>query len=275
VGFFNSDARQRAEQFLATEDPAQRALRLRSRELLDAADALVSESDAPNAAQLALHRDAVARILEAFRPVSFWTGRGRLEAALAAPESIAAATMLRDAHRVLVEELEAPLHAWRKEQRQAWTRAGFVAFALTGLITGLVFLVQWLRQPEDLARGKPFTLSSKWADCHPDRYECGGYPTPILFHTTDQDQPWFQLDLGAPTSFSWLTIKNRSDMAMMRAIPLVVEVSDDGATFKEVARRTERFTVWEPRFAPQLARYVRLRVDRFSTLHLDAVQVHR
>ena len=63
-------------------------------------------------------------------------------------------------------------------------------------------------------------------------------------------------------------------MLMMRAIPLVLEVSDDGKAFREVARRTEEFSAWAPSFPPQTARYFRVRVDRVSTLHLEAVRVH-
>lgn len=131
-----------------------------------------------------------------------------------------------------------------------------------------------LTAPKDLAKGRPFTQSSKWADCHPDRHECGGYPMNAVLHTLAEQSPWYQVDLGAPTTFSSATIVNRQDMAMSQAVPLVLEVSDDGTTFREVIRRPTVFVEWAPHFAPQTARYVRLRVDRFATLHLESVQVH-
>jgi hypothetical protein len=57
-------------------------------------------------------------------------------------------------------------------------------------------------------------------------------------------------------------------------VPLVVEVSNDRKKYREVARRTEVFDTWTPKFAPQRMRYVRLRVARRSMLHLDRVEVH-
>ena len=90
----------------------------------------------------------------------------------------------------------------------------------------------------------------------------------------NEPSPWYQIDFGAPTTFSSATIINRQDAAMPLALPLVLEVSDDGKTFREVARRTELFTAWAPTFAPQTARYFRARVDRTSILHLEAVRVH-
>jgi hypothetical protein len=136
---------------------------------------------------------------------------------------------------------------------------------------------QWMvraPQPVDLTAGKPFTLSTKWADCHPENYECGGMPMRVAFHTVQDPSPWYMVDFGTPTTFSSATIINRQDMLMMRAIPLVLEVSDDGKTFTEVARRTEAFTTWSTSFPPRTARYFRVRIDRVSTLHLEAVRVH-
>jgi hypothetical protein len=270
----NSDERLRAERYLASESAELRALRTWTRTLWNAAEALAPEGDAPTAAQVVLHRDAVVRILREYQPAGFWSGRRRLDDAAAHPHTAEAAALLRDAHRVFLEELEAPLTAAREAQIRRWAGAGAAIFVCAVVALSLLYLVQWVRKPVDLARGKTFTLSSKWTDCHPDEGECGGYPMKILFHTNEQANPWFQWDLGKPTQFSSLTVKNRSDAALMRAVPLVVEVSDDGAHFKEVVRRVEKFELWEPKFPPLTARYVRLRVDRPSTLHLEAIQVH-
>lgn len=275
VGQSSSEPREAAQRFPAAESPELRALRLWARELWDAAQTLGPDAERPNAAQVAIHRSAVAKILETHEPASFTQTRDRLQAAINAPESAAAGALLRQAHRILLGELEAPLTAARGALIRRGVLLGGVTFAAVVMGVVLLGLVQWLREPADLARGKPFTLSSKWADCYPDQMRCGGYPTRVFFHTLEQPQPWFQYDLGAPTTFSRLTIQNRTDIALMAAVPLVVELSDDGTTFREVARRTERFVEWRPSFEPQTARFVRLRVDRTSALHLEAVRVHR
>jgi hypothetical protein len=103
---------------------------------------------------------------------------------------------------------------------------------------------------------------------------CGGVSTAVFFCTNEDDNPWFEYDLGAPQRFSSLTILNRSDAVPERAVPLIVEISNDKKTYTEIARRKEVFDVWSPSFAPRHARYVRLRVPRKSFLHLDAVAVH-
>lgn len=168
--------------------------------------------------------------------------------------------------------LEAKLQAPRARTRY-WQA---VAAALAAAVLAWVGQKAWvgLTAPKDLTKGRPFTQSSKWADCHPERHECGGYPMTAVLHTLAEQSPWYMVDFGAPTTFSSATIVNRQDMAMSQAVPLVLEVSDDGTTFREVIRRPTVFVEWAPHFAPQTARYVRLRVDRFATLHLESVQVH-
>ncbi len=180
----------------------------------------------------------------------------------------------REAHARALETLEVDCVAEAQlVRRRQLAVAGFAV--MTCLVASLVG--QWMVRPPlplDLAEGKPFTLSSKWADCHPEQNECGKYPTRIAFHTLSEPSPWYQVDFGAPTTFSSATLINRQDAAMGLALPLVVEVSDDGKVFREVARRTEPFTAWMPSFAAQTARYFRVRVDRTSILHLEAVRVH-
>jgi hypothetical protein len=103
---------------------------------------------------------------------------------------------------------------------------------------------------------------------------CGGVSTEVFFCTNEEENPWFEYDLGAPLQFSSLTIFNRSDSVQERAVPLVVEISNDRKTYKQIASRKEVFDAWRPSFPPQRARYVRLRVTRKSFLHLDRVSVH-
>jgi hypothetical protein len=146
-------------------------------------------------------------------------------------------------------------------------RFSMVFVLVVGIVLGAIALMP---QRRNLAAGKPWTTSSKMFDCNPGTGECGGVQTMIFFHTN----PWFQYDLGTKTQFSSLTVKNRQDAEPGRAVPLVVEVSDDAKKFREVARRNDEFNVWKPSFPAQSARYVRLRVARKSILHLELVQVH-
>jgi hypothetical protein len=74
--------------------------------------------------------------------------------------------------------------------------------------------------------------------------------------------------------FSKVFVKNRDEVPD-RAIPLVIEVSNDQKSYHRVARRTDSFRTWTAELRPQTARYVRLRVDRKSYLHLEQVKIYK
>lgn len=143
------------------------------------------------------------------------------------------------------------------------------------LIGGLVTALHAARNPVDLAVGKPRSQSSVLPNCPVALGVCTGAPTRIIFCTEHELRPWYQIDLGEPTDFSRLTVVNRSDMLPERAVPLVVQVSDDGVTFRDIARREEVFDTWRAELGQQHARFVRVFVDKAVIFHLDAVRVHR
>jgi hypothetical protein len=126
----------------------------------------------------------------------------------------------------------------------------------------------------DLAKDKPWRTSSTWATCEPALHRCGGLTSDILFHTADDDSPWFEVDLQRAERVSSLTILNRQESDSERARPLLVEVSEDATTWQEVARHDELFLEWRPSFSAVTARYVRVRIPRKTWLHLEAVRVH-
>ena len=183
----------------------------------------------------------------------------------------ATADQLRSAANRLLTRVQRVL--WQLE----WSKLKRVVRVVTLLVACLVpvalAIALWPEKP-DLAKGKPWHLSSIAAECHPEKSECGGVTTDILFHTKLENNPWFEYDFGAPLAFSSLTIKNRSDFGPERAVPLVVEVSNDDKKFQQIATRTDSFATWKPSFPTQHARYLRLRVARESMLHLEAVKVH-
>jgi hypothetical protein len=72
-----------------------------------------------------------------------------------------------------------------------------------------------------------------------------------------------------------MRIQNRQDGEADRAVPLIIEVGDDGTHFRQIARRDTEFSAWKPSFPTVTARYVRLRVPRRSMLHLEEVAVYR
>ena len=104
---------------------------------------------------------------------------------------------------------------------------------------------------------------------------CGGARLNIFFHTTTEPSPWIEIDLLEPTSISKVLVVNRDDCCEERAVPLLVEVAGDDRLFTQVARETAAFDEVELTFPPTTARYVRLRVNQHSALHLVRTSVYR
>jgi hypothetical protein len=156
---------------------------------------------------------------------------------------------------------------------QRWLRVGAVVLvACVGLYFAKGSIESIVNGP-DYALGKPWRASSKGYECHPAETECGGARTAIFFHTQEEENPWVEIDLGKPESFSRIEVTNREDCCPERAVPMIVEVGDDRQHWTEVAKRTETFRVWEAKFKTVKARYVRLRVPRYTALHLVKVAV--
>jgi hypothetical protein len=183
-----------------------------------------------------------------------------------------AAALLKRAALVAIDVHERPLRAADGLTLISIARVAVTIVGFALLVGGAIALKP---QKQNLAAGKAWKASSSLFDCHPEQAECGGAKTRIFFHTRDEQDPWLQYDLGAPTAFSSVRVDNRQDGEGARAVPLVVEVGDDGQHFRQVARRDDDFSSWSASFPSVTARYVRLRVARKSMLHLEEVDVYR
>lgn len=181
-----------------------------------------------------------------------------------------AATLERIAFDYIAERRSADNASPRESRARGWAALVVLGFGLVALTA-----LSWGPSSKpNLAEGKPWSTSSVFADCDAKTKRCGGVATAVFFHTNEEDNPWFEYDLGAPLRFSSLTIRNRSDAVQERAVPLVVEISNDKKTYRELARQQRVFDVWEPSFPAVRARYLRLRVARRSFLHLNGVEIH-
>lgn len=134
--------------------------------------------------------------------------------------------------------------------------------------------IEWREKHGDLARGKPWTASSKYPE--------GGCKSPLqscpesemyFFCTDEQDNPWLEIDLQSVQKISRVRVYNREDCCGDRAVPMVIEVSRDHKRWDEVAKRGGNFSTWKAGFPATEARWVRLRVTRRSFLHLTGVRI--
>lgn len=162
--------------------------------------------------------------------------------------------------------------------QQIWTtrllKVGSLLLGTVGLLVTLALGIQRATTPPDLTAGKPWRTSSVYRNYTPGSHVVDGNMTGIFFHTSEEANPWVEFDLQKPTRVKSVFVKNRTDCCSERAVPLVVEVSNDRNQWTEVARRNEDFRTWNAEFAPREARYVRLRTLRKTWLHLEKVQIH-
>jgi hypothetical protein len=96
----------------------------------------------------------------------------------------------------------------------------------------------------------------------------------MFFHTEEEASPSLTYVLSGSSDMSELAVRN-SDEYPERAVPLIAEVSVDGASYHEVARTSSAFKWWRPRFPRQKVRHLRLRALKSTWLHLREVHAYR
>lgn len=158
-----------------------------------------------------------------------------------------------------------------------WTRAIrlLTLVVLAAMIAaGVNYGLTRMRRNSDLANGKPWKTSSTYPGFNAQTHVVDANTTTVLFHTNEEVDAWFEIDLGAPTKIGSVELVNRDDCCGERAIPLVIETSLDHAAWSEAARRTDPFQSFIASFAKRDARWVRVRTLRKTWLHLDRVAVY-
>ena len=166
--------------------------------------------------------------------------------------------------RGLIHRLEAPARA--AERAKALRLTKVAALFLLGVVV-LVAGVWRLVVPPDLALTATMTTSSSLKQCvNP------GDGGSAVFHTRLQKNPWVMYDLGEEHELRLVKVHNRSDCCFERAVPLILETSNDGKNWTEQARRSEVFLTWSAEINAK-ARYVRLRVPRQVYFHLGPVVI--
>jgi hypothetical protein len=184
-------------------------------------------------------------------------------AANSSAEDAARADILAGFSCRLIAELEQPARIQRQERwlpRLYRLAAGLV---IAGALAGGAYLAL---RPPDLVKHANRTLSSTFGTC--EHGECGT----ALMHTQQEDHPWVMYDFGSSKRLHSIEVENRTDCCYERAVPLVVEASDDAKTWRELARTERPFMTWSSPLAAQ-ARYVRLRVEAVTYLHLRRVVI--
>ncbi len=147
-------------------------------------------------------------------------------------------------------------------------------------ITAEQIEADWLRQDE--LRGG--ARSSEGGKVSPEEDAvggCDGMKTGTWgFHTENEINPWWQIDLGKDESLDRIVVYNRCDLPD-RASRLTVLLSDDAVHFKAACRHAGAvfygYTDNKPlviQLGGASARYVRLQLPGKSYFHLDEVEIY-
>ncbi len=132
----------------------------------------------------------------------------------------------------------------------------------------------WL--PRNVALERPVHPSSTR---HGDGHELvdGEIATVPGVLTNVEDSPSATIDLGEPYALDKVKVYNRIDQAFDDSLPLAVEISLDGATYKLLERRDAHFSAdppWVVAAHHEPARFVRLKVMKHGYLALSEVEVY-
>jgi len=180
--------------------------------------------------------------------------------------------------RIAETHLAAPLPHRAKAGLGQWWLWVLTTSVLLALVVGLLGWWVWRNEQQaraNLARGRPVRVSSSLSrEFEPPARLVDGIRTELGFHTKRENRPFAVIDLGAVKSFRRVVVYNRTDCCFARAVPLMVEVSEDDKEYLPLAERTEVFERWEAATPHAKGRYVRLRLDREDMLHLNEVEIY-
>lgn len=180
--------------------------------------------------------------------------------------------------RLFAEALTTSLDKTQNELDKLWLKRLLRIGLFVAALGALVFFLNSMSLGEssaDLTADAEWTASSYYGPepgCKSPAQECAESPN-FFIATEEQDEPWLLFDLKTSKKISGVRVENRIDCCQDRAIPLVVEVSDDNKKWKEVARRTTDFQSWKENFDTVEARYVRLRILKRTNLNLSRVRI--
>ena len=139
----------------------------------------------------------------------------------------------------------------------------------------LPLALAWLKAP-NLALNRPVEVSSRNAEHGADPgLVVDGKRTNLGFHSGDDKGPHtVTVDLGRARRIHRVDVFNRADCCQDRAVPLSLEVSSDGRSFRKLLVRIDQFSLWKAEFPATEARYVRLVQKSDSAFHLSEIEVY-
>jgi hypothetical protein len=195
--------------------------------------------------------------------------------ALDRSKPIVAVERLEKVHAVLERLLgRVEPRSARQIRRSRWLRLSTIAL-VSLLVTTTLFV--YALSPNNVARGKPVATRVHDPRTPPlGRLVNGEVENSYGASTGRVKNAWFRIDLGKPHEILRIAIHNRNDRWARESTPFLIELSDDGRSFREVTRFTgpaeprQRFT-WKA--GRETARYVQVRKLDHRGLALNEIEV--
>jgi len=180
---------------------------------------------------------------------------------------------MRDFAQGLLEPLETKATAVKKVRTQRWLRIS--ALTLTAVIGASLLWKKAFERP-NLAFGKTVTISQSDTQWVKDpRGLVDGNRNELGFHTISAANQTATIDLGSPQHISRVAVYNRTECCQDRAVPLRIDISEDGKSYRTIVTRNEPFQVsFTSDFPKAKARYVRLTNLKATYFHLNEVEVY-
>jgi peptidoglycan/LPS O-acetylase OafA/YrhL len=182
--------------------------------------------------------------------------------------------MMRVGKRLV--ERQGPAPGTTPAKRRQRIAVVVAAAAVLVLVKSRHLLLLALAGP-NLAHGALVTASSQMKDKPlPSLLTNGELEEEYGLHTDDDEDPWALIDLGKPTDFASVRVYNRDDGYQRQNLPINLEVSDDGKSFRSIAYTDVIFTQewpWRVVRRGTRARYVRLHPTHKTQLCLSEVEI--
>jgi hypothetical protein len=161
-----------------------------------------------------------------------------------------------------------PRIQWKRRRR-----IGAVSLLVVGLLAWSILV---LTRQANLASHRPVVVSDRDPTYGVDpTHAVDGDRTNLGFHTTFRANPTITIDLGAVKRLHRLDVYNRADCCEERAIPLALQVSNDGVEYRTLLRTARKFDLWRvPLPSGTSGRFVRLLREQTGIFHLSEVEVY-
>jgi hypothetical protein len=138
-------------------------------------------------------------------------------------------------------------------------------------------IVMRLAAPRDLALHKPVQSTPAAYETTASGAVDGEKNGRFGFHSEETDSPFLRIDLEKVFSVKTIKIFGRGECCFDQSIPLALEISTDGVSFRKIAERTVLFSESDPWVVDAgsvATRFVRLRVEHRAVLVLSEVEVY-